>query len=208
LALERAADFARACAELGVGWLEGPLDMYAYDEQAKLCRRSEVPVAGAELNGGWQEFKVMLEKSSHDIYQPDATIGGGIGDARRVLDACRERGLGFLINRHVYAAGPRDYPIKYPYEPPGWVPEARDGILAEPIRVASDVMVAVPAAPGPQAEAVIGAIDGRTMLFWLPAPVKNTALLLGAVGCWWRFDGQGGYFGAPFRRHLHVQRGQ
>ncbi len=41
-----------------------------------------------------------------------------------------------------------DHPIKYPYEPPGWVPEARDGILAEPIRVAPDGTVAVPDAPG------------------------------------------------------------
>jgi D-galactarolactone cycloisomerase len=157
--LERATDFAHACAELGVGWIEEPLDMYAYDEQAELCRRSEVPIAGAELNGGWQEFKVMLEKGSFDIYQPDATMGGGIGDAKLVLDACREQGLGFtphtwtnglgfLINLHVYAAGPRDHPIEYPYEPPSWVPEARDGILAEPIRVAPDGTVAVPDAPG------------------------------------------------------------
>ena len=157
--LERATGFASACADLGVEWIEEPLDMYAYDEQAELCRRSQVPIAGGELNGGWQEFKVMLEKGSFDIYQPDATMGGGIGDARLVLDACREQGLGytphtwtnglgFLINLHVYAAGPRDCPIEYPYEPPGWVPEARDGILAEPIRVASDGTVAVPDAPG------------------------------------------------------------
>ena len=157
--LKRATDFARACAELAVGWIEEPLDMHAYDELAELCRRSQVPIAGGELNGGWHEFKVMLEKESYDIYQPDATMGGGISDAKRVLDACRERGLGytphtwtnglgFLINLHVYAAGPRDYPIEYPYEPPGWVPEARDGILAEPIRVASDGAVAVPDAPG------------------------------------------------------------
>jgi D-galactarolactone cycloisomerase len=157
--LERATEFARACAELGVDWIEEPLDMYAYDEQAELCRRSQVPIAGGELNGGWQEFKVMLEKGSFDIYQPDATMGGGIGDARKVLDACRERGLGFtphtwtnglgfLINLHVYAAGPRDHPIEYPYEPPGWVPEVRDGILAEPIHVAPDSTVALPDAPG------------------------------------------------------------
>jgi D-galactarolactone cycloisomerase len=157
--LERATDFARACAELDVGWIEEPLDMHAYDELAELCRRSQVPIAGGELNGGWHEFKVMLEKGSYDIYQPDATMGGGIGDAKRVLDACRERGLGytphtwtnglgFLINLHVYAAGLRDDPIEYPYEPPGWVPEARDGILAEPIRVAPDGTVALPDAPG------------------------------------------------------------
>ena len=157
--LERATDFARACADLSVAWIEEPLDMYAYDEQAELSRRSEVPIAGGELNGGWHEFKVMLEKGSYDIYQPDATMGGGIGDVKKVLDACRERGLGytphtwtnglgFLINLHVYAAGPREQPIEYPYEPPGWIPEARDGLLVEPIRVASDGTVAVPDAPG------------------------------------------------------------
>ncbi len=157
--LERASDFARACEELGVIWIEEPLDMHAYDEQAELCRRSEVPIAGGELNAGWHEFKVMLEKGSYDIYQPDATMGGGISDAKRLLDACRKRGLGytphtwtnglgFLINLHVYAAGSRDYPIEYPYEPPGWVPEARDGILAEPIHVAPDGTIVVPDVSG------------------------------------------------------------
>jgi L-alanine-DL-glutamate epimerase-like enolase superfamily enzyme len=157
--LDRATDFARACAELDIAWIEEPLDMYAYNEQAELCRHSAVPIAGGELNAGWHEFQVMLEKGSYDIYQPDATMGGGIGDARKVLDACRDQslgytphtwtnGLGFLINLHVYAAGTGRYPIEYPYEPPGWVPEARDGILVEPIRVASDGTVAVPQAPG------------------------------------------------------------
>lgn len=86
-------------------------------------------------------------------------MGGGISDAMRVLDACGERGLGytphtwtnglgFLINLHVFAAGPRDYPIEYPYEPPGWVPEVRDGILAESIGVSPDGTVGVPDAPG------------------------------------------------------------
>ena len=157
--LERALAFAEACAGLEVAWIEEPLDMYAYDELAELCWRSKVPIAGGELNGGWHEFKVMLEKGSYDIYQPDATMGGGIGDARKVLDACSQRGLGytphtwtnglgFLVNLHVYAAGPRTHPIEYPYEPPGWVPEVRDGLLAEPIQVAVDGTVAVPDTPG------------------------------------------------------------
>ena len=157
--LERAVDFARACMDLGVAWIEEPLDMHAYDELADLCRQSDVPIAGGEMNGGWHEFKVMLEKGSYDIYQPDATMGGGIGDAARVMETCRERGLGytphtwtnglgFLINLHVYAAGPRTHPIEYPFEPPGWVPEARDGLLVEPIQVSADGTVAVPDAPG------------------------------------------------------------
>jgi L-alanine-DL-glutamate epimerase-like enolase superfamily enzyme len=157
--LQRAADFARACAEHGIAWLEEPLDMYAWDELAELRRRSAVPIAGGELNGGWHEFSVMLEKGSLDIYQPDATFGGGIGDALRVMQVCRERGLkfaphtwtngiGLIVNLHVYAAGARDHPLEYPYEPPGWVPEARDGLLAEPIRADADGTIAVPEAPG------------------------------------------------------------
>jgi L-alanine-DL-glutamate epimerase-like enolase superfamily enzyme len=157
--LERAVDFARACASLDRRWIEEPLDMYAYDQQAALCRRSDVPIAGGELNGGRHEFKIMLEKGSYDVYQPDATMGGGISDAVRVRDACRERGLGFtphtwtnglgfLINLHVHATALGGQPIEYPYEPPGWIPEARDGILAEPIRVAADGTVALPDAPG------------------------------------------------------------
>lgn len=157
--LERATEFAQACADLDIRWIEEPLDMVAYDEQAELRRRSAVPIAGGEMNDGWHEFKVMLEKGSYDIYQPDATMGGGIGDAKKVLDACREQGLGytphtwtnglgFLINLQVYAAGPRDFPIEYPYEPPGWVPEARDGLLANPIEVDAEGTVAVPDVPG------------------------------------------------------------
>ena len=42
------------------------------------------------------------------------------------------------------AAGPRLPPIEYPYEPPGWVPEVRDGILAEPIEISADGTVPIP----------------------------------------------------------------
>jgi L-alanine-DL-glutamate epimerase-like enolase superfamily enzyme len=158
-ALQRAADFAHACAEHGIAWLEEPLDMYAWDELAELRRRSPVPIAGGELNNGWHEFRVMLEKDSLDIYQPDATFGGGITDAVRVMQACRAAGRGFaphtwtngiglLVNLHVHAAGGREHPLEYPCEPPGWTPEVRDGLLAEPIRADAAGTIAVPEAPG------------------------------------------------------------
>ena len=157
--LERGTKFAHACAEYDIGWIEEPLDMHAYDDLAELCRRSDVPIAGGELNAGWHEFKVMLEKGSYDIYQPDATMGGGISDAMRVMQACHKRelaytphtwtnGLGFLINLHVYGAGKRDHPIEYPYEPPAWIPETRDGLLTEPIIVDENGTVEIPETPG------------------------------------------------------------
>lgn len=157
--LDRATEFAAACADNDIAWLEEPLDMYAWDELAELRRRTKVKIAGAELNGGWHEFKIMLEKGSFDIYQPDACMGGGISDARKVMEACRNtdlcfaphtwtNGIGLLVNLHLYAAGERDHPLEYPFEPPGWTPQARDGLLAEPILADRDGTIAVPEKPG------------------------------------------------------------
>lgn len=157
--LDRGRQFAAGCADLGVAWIEEPLDMHAYDELAELRAASTVPIAGGELNAGWHEFKVMLEKGSLDIYQPDATMGGGITEVMQVAEACREGGLGFsphtwtnglglLVNLHVWAAGPRDLPLEYPYEPPGWVPEVRDGLLVEPIRADHEGTIPIPEEPG------------------------------------------------------------
>ena len=157
--LARAKEFADACADLGIAWIEEPLDMDAYDEQAELRNYSKVPIAGAELCGGWHEMRVMLEKGCFDIYQPDSTMGGGITAARMVQAECEKQGLsftphswtnglGFIINLHVYAAGRMDRAFEYPFEPPGWVPEGRDGILEQPILTDSDGTVAVPQEPG------------------------------------------------------------
>ena len=153
--LPRATRFAEACAGLDVAWLEEPLDMYAWDELAELRRRARVPIAGGELNGGWHEFAVMLEKGCFDLYQPDATFGGGISDAVRVARACRERGLAFsphtwsngfsmMVNLHVHAACGDDHPLEYPLEPPGWIPEFRDALLAEPVLADAEGTVAIP----------------------------------------------------------------
>jgi L-alanine-DL-glutamate epimerase-like enolase superfamily enzyme len=158
--LERATEFGRACEALGVRWLEEPLDMHAYDELAELRRRmTTLKIAGCELNAGWHEAKLFLEKGSFDIYQPDATFCGGLETARKIFRACMEHGLeftphtwtngvGFLVNLHAFAAYPERVMLEYPFEPPGWVPEGRDAILAEPIAVRPNGTVAVPQEPG------------------------------------------------------------
>ena len=159
--LSRATRFGRVCDELDFTWIEEPLEMYDYDAQAELRRRVKTRIAGGELNGGWHEFKVMLEKGSYDVYQPDVTLAGGIGQACQLMDACAEsdeelhfsphtwtNGLGFLINLQVYAACPRKLYLEYPYQPPGWVPEGRDGLLRQTIDITPRGTVAVPQQPG------------------------------------------------------------
>ena len=57
-------------------------------------------------------------------------------------------GIGLLANLHV-AAGVGGGPfIEFPYDPPGWTPERRDFMLAEPIRPGPDGVLRVPASAG------------------------------------------------------------
>lgn len=157
--LDRAVQFARACEAFSLKWLEEPLDMHAYDDLADLRGKTNTPIAGGELNSGWHEFKVMMEKGSLDLYQPDATLAGGISDSLLVMKACADRGLGYaphtwtngiglLINLHLFAAWGKGEFLEYPYEPPGWVPRERDAILKRAVEVSSQGTVRVPQEPG------------------------------------------------------------
>jgi L-alanine-DL-glutamate epimerase-like enolase superfamily enzyme len=49
---------------------------------------------------------------------------------------------------HLMASVPNCPWCEYPYEPPGWVPEARDFMLTEPIRIQPDGTVLLPDGPG------------------------------------------------------------
>jgi len=57
-------------------------------------------------------------------------------------------GIGLLANLHV-AAGVGGGPyLEFPYDPPGWTPERRDAVLAQPVRPGPDGVLRVPDAPG------------------------------------------------------------
>ena len=143
---ERALAFCRAAEEQGFAWVEEPLPMDDYAGLARLRRATRVAIAGGELNSqGLPEFRVMLERDCLDWYQPDAIFAGGIAEswaiARRVAAAGAvysphtwTNGIGFAVNMQLFAASPsRDEArLEYPYDPPGWAPEGRDGLLVRP----------------------------------------------------------------------------
>ncbi len=112
---------------------------------------------GGELASGWTALERFFEQSSYDTYQPDCTFTG-VSDAVRTYRRCAKEGLGFtphtwtndiglLANLHLAAASGTTLPIEYPYDPPGWIPAARDALLDEPIMVTGG-RVAVPQQPG------------------------------------------------------------
>jgi len=159
--LDRAKRFADRCADFGVIWLEEPLPMDAYEELSKLTAYSRVPIAGGELHtGGLPELKMMIEQRCYRIFQPDAVFTGGIAQTHEIIRLCREQGpgytphtwtngIGLAINLHLMAASAyaTEKPVEYPYSPPGWTVEARDGILENPFYHDKGTL-RVPDAPG------------------------------------------------------------
>jgi L-alanine-DL-glutamate epimerase-like enolase superfamily enzyme len=155
--LERATAFAHGCDELGIAWLEEPLDMHDWHGMAELRRRVKTPIAGGELHGAWHELEPLFEHDSLEKYQPDAMFSG-LTVAKRVMQECRRRGLKFsphtwsngfhmVVNLHAFAAWEQGGHLEYPYEPPGFVPTAREGIMP-PITVNADGTIDVPQSPG------------------------------------------------------------
>lgn len=133
--------------------------MDAYDDQAALTEYSRVPIAGGELHtSGYPELAMMVERRCYDIFQPDAIFTGGIDQTARLARLCRKRGLtytphtwtngvGFAVNLQLYCAFGGEKPLEYPYDPPGWIPEARDAMFDQPF-LHDRARLAVPSAPG------------------------------------------------------------
>jgi D-galactarolactone cycloisomerase len=156
--LAYATEFGLACDDLGIAWIEEPLYMHDWEGMAALRKAVKTPISGDELHGDWHEVRPLFEHECLDKYQPDATFCGGLTVARQVMGECRKRGLkfsphtwsngiGLVINLHAFAAWEGSETLEYPFEPPGWIPEKRDGIQ-QPVMVNPDGTVDVPQEPG------------------------------------------------------------
>jgi D-galactarolactone cycloisomerase len=149
---------AEELRELDVFWLEEPLPREDVDGYAALRRDLGIRVAGGEMAETPAELEAFEAADALDVYQPDVVLSLGLSRAlelgRRVLAAKRwftphtwTNGIGLLANLHVVtAAGGGPY-VEFPYDPPGWTPERRDFMLAEPI-LARDGYLTVPSRPG------------------------------------------------------------
>jgi L-alanine-DL-glutamate epimerase-like enolase superfamily enzyme len=135
--------------------------MDEYDDLTLLTAYSRVPIAGGELHtSGLPELKFMIERRCYDIFQPDALFAGGIAQTFAVSRLCRKHGLtytphtwtngiGLAVNLQLMAASSfaDEKDLEYPYSPPGWTVEARDGILENPFFHDKGVLQ-TPALPG------------------------------------------------------------
>jgi D-galactarolactone cycloisomerase len=145
--------------DLGVFWLEEPLAREDVKGYAALRQETGLRIAGGEMARTTQELEAFEAADALDVYQPDAVLSVGLLRERELAERVTARGhlftphtwtngIGLLANLHLTAGVGGGPYLEYPYDPPGWTPERRDFMLAEPVRVDAEGFLSVPDRPG------------------------------------------------------------
>ncbi len=157
--LKQAMTVAKELEQLSVLWLEEPLGMHDYDALSTLTASTSLNICGGQMNTDVFDYRDMIAKRCYDIIQPDVSLSCGITNGKKIAGMAEAagmmfnphtwtNGLGLVANLHLMGAVPNCSYCEFPYEPPGWVPEARDAMLTEPIRIDSKGYVSLPDGPG------------------------------------------------------------
>ena len=114
---EEAREMVPLIASFGVGWIEEPVVWSDVEGLAELRQLSPVPIAAGENAYGRTEALRLVAADAADIVMPDVARCGGIGNARAMIAAAREKGrpysphhyaseVGFVASLHLCAAEP------------------------------------------------------------------------------------------------------
>lgn len=104
----------RTLDELGLVWIEEPLDAYDVEGHARLTRTLDAPIATGEMLSSVAEHKALIDARACDIVQPDAPRVGGITQFMRLLTLADEANLDIAphfameIHLHLAACYPRE----------------------------------------------------------------------------------------------------
>jgi D-galactarolactone cycloisomerase len=148
-----------ALAEIGVVWVEEPLAGEDLAGMRMLREATGVRIAGGEMARDFDHLRRALDAEALDVLQPDVVLSLGISGVRTLADLTLRRnrwftphtwtnGIGLLANLHVCCGVGGGPYLEYPYDPPGWTPERRDFMLAQPVAVDDEGWLAVGDAPG------------------------------------------------------------
>ena len=151
---------AARLADHDVLWVEEPLD--GADLRGLAGLRASAPgirVAGGEMTRTFAEQLAALDADAFDVHQSDVVLAAGMLRTRTLAELALARnrwftphtwtnGIGLLANLAVCAGVGGGPFLEFPYDPPGWTPERRDFMLAEPIRPDADGLLHVPRSAG------------------------------------------------------------
>jgi L-alanine-DL-glutamate epimerase-like enolase superfamily enzyme len=148
-----------ALTELGVTWIEEPLHGDDLAGMRMLRQTTDARIAGGEMARTFDELRRALEQDALDVVQPDVVLALGISGSRTLADLALRRnrwfsphtwtnGIGLLANLHTCCGVGGGPYLEFPYDPPGWTPERRDFMLAEPVMIDEHGWLSVPDTPG------------------------------------------------------------
>ncbi len=157
--LKESQYLADALGELGVYWLEEPLQGNDAPGLHTLRVNSKVRIAGGEMVRSLPELLAYVEHDSLDVYQPDVVLAMGMLRVRMLAELVIAKnrtftphtwsnGIGVLANLHVTCGVGGGPYLEFPYDPPNWSIERRDFIMAEPLAIDREGYVHIPDAPG------------------------------------------------------------
>jgi D-galactarolactone cycloisomerase len=157
---ERALRTARELQQLGVYWLEEPLDRYDYENLTRLCEAVEILIAGGENNVGLHEYRQLIERNCYDVLQPEAMVGETMSQIRKACALAEMHrklcaphhgggGLGFVAHLHLCAAIPNCPFVEVFHDAPGFTSDIFQWYLAEPLKLdPADGCIVLPSKPG------------------------------------------------------------
>ena len=144
---QRALETAKELHDLGVLWLEEPLDHYDIHGIRRLTEETEIAIAGGEIMNVIQDITTLIDNECYDIYMPNITLCCGISHVRKIAAMAERRG-NKLVNIHGWVPGTGvaaalaticSYPnatwLEVPHDPPAITPDSFQGIVKEPLRI-------------------------------------------------------------------------
>jgi len=123
-----ALEVATALAPLDIGFFEEPVPQMRVDDLAWLSARSPIPIAVGERVYSPGQFDDLARRGAANVFQPDASVCGGVLACMDIAAAARQRGIavyphvggptiiGFAANLHWAVAADVDW-MEYDIDP-------------------------------------------------------------------------------------------
>jgi L-alanine-DL-glutamate epimerase-like enolase superfamily enzyme len=152
--VKRALELLRRVEDVGLYWLEEPLQPDDYDGYRRLSDAAEVRIAAGEADAGIRAYRELVERAHLDVLQPDIARCGGFSVARQIADLVRRRSVevvphcfstGVLVAASLHFAATLDRPTLSEYSVAS--SPLVNGLLTEPF-VLRQGRLAVPTGPG------------------------------------------------------------
>ncbi len=159
----RASTMARALEDMGVYWLEEPLNRYEYEALARVRKQlKHMHLAGGQTNTG-DDFRQFLVHGSYSYLQPDPVTGATLSWMRRIASMAQafgvlfgphhgKSGVGLLANIHLHCAVANSGHLEYMYDPGYWNPAGFQAGFVQPYPFDKHGYVHAPTKPGLGAE--------------------------------------------------------